>query len=147
VLRPDATFRFEESGLNRACDDVLSRTGINRGRYVGYGVPHCGRRSLGGDAFRVYENGVSQDIKLFRREDNPVAVGLVVDNSSSMRRKVPDVVAPDLAFVNLSNPEDQMFIVNFNEHVSFALPDGTLFTSDPSGLRSAMLRIPAFTLR
>jgi Ca-activated chloride channel homolog len=99
--------------------------------------------SLGANAFRVYENGVLQDIKLFRREDSPVAVGLVVDNSGSMRRKLPDVVAAAFAFANVSNSEDQMFIVNFNEHVSFGLPDGTPFTSDPSDLYSAMLRIQA----
>jgi Ca-activated chloride channel homolog len=99
--------------------------------------------SLQKNAFRVYENGVLQDIKLFRREDSPVAVGLVVDNSGSMRRKLPDVVAASLAFANSSNPEDQMFVVNFNEHVSFGLPVGTPFTSEPSELNAAMLRIQA----
>jgi hypothetical protein len=38
-------------------------------------------------AFRVYENGVQQQIKVFRREDVPVSLGLVVDNSGSMRDK------------------------------------------------------------
>jgi Ca-activated chloride channel homolog len=106
----------------------------HRGKIVG---------SLGEEAFHIYENGVLQDISLFRREDSPVAVGLVVDNSGSMRRKLPDVVAAALAFANSSNPEDQMFIVNFNEHVSFGLPAGSPFTSDPSELHSAMLRIRA----
>lgn len=95
------------------------------------------------DAFRVYEDGTPQQIRLFRHEDIPVAVGLVVDNSGSMRRKVPDVIAAATEFARLSNPQDQMFVVNFNEHVSLGLPEGEPFVSDPNELKAALEQIRA----
>ena len=64
-----------------------------------------------------------QPIKYFGHEDVPVTVGLVVDNSGSMRPKRHDVIAAALAFARSSNPKDQMFVVNFNEKVSFGLPE------------------------
>ena len=78
---------------------------------------------LGKEEFQVYEDGVPQEIKHFSHEDIPVTVGLVVDNSGSMRPKRADVIAAALAFVRSSNPMDQMFVVTFNEKVSFGLPD------------------------
>ena len=77
------------------------------------------------DDFQVYEDGVLQQIKYFSHEDIPVTVGLVVDNSGSMRPKRADVIAAALAFARSSNPQDQMFVVNFNEKVSFGLPVNT----------------------
>jgi Ca-activated chloride channel family protein len=66
-------------------------------------------------AFKVYENSIEQTLKLFRREDVPVSVGLVIDNSGSMRDKRQKVNAASLAFVKASNPEDEVFIINFND--------------------------------
>ena len=65
--------------------------------------------------FQVYEDGARQQIRYFTHEDIPVTVGLVVDNSGSMRPKRPEVIAAALAFARSSNPLDQMFVVNFNE--------------------------------
>jgi len=70
------------------------------------------------DDFELYEDGVRQSIRLFEHEDIPVTVGLVVDHSGSMRPKMADVIAGARAFVQYSNPEDEMFVVNFNEHVT-----------------------------
>jgi len=95
------------------------------------------------DDFQVYEDGVLQQIKYFSHEDIPVTVGLVIDNSGSMGPKVSDVVAAALAFARSSNPQDQMFVVNFNEHVRFALPEHTPFTDQPGELRVALSRIKA----
>ncbi len=108
-------------------------------------VDHQGRvvRDLPKDAFHVYEDGVPQTVTLFRHEDTPVAVGLVVDNSGSMRRKLPEVVAAAAAFARSSNPEDQMFVVNFNERVSLGLPPDEAFVSDADELRAAMQQIHA----
>ncbi len=100
-------------------------------------------RDLPKDAFQVFEDGVPQNVALFRHEDTPVAVGLVVDNSGSMRRKLPEVVAAAAAFARSSNAGDQMFVVNFNERVSLGLPPGEAFVSDPEELHAAMLRIYA----
>ena len=73
--------------------------------------------------FEVYEDGVRQAIRLFRHEDIPVTVGLVIDHSGSMRQKLPHVIAAARTFVQSSSPEDQMFVVNFNENVTLGLPD------------------------
>jgi VWFA-related protein len=78
--------------------------------------------SLRQEDFQVYEDGKPQAIRLFQHQDVPVSVGLVVDNSGSMRPRRPDVAAAARAFVRRSNPEDEMFIVNFNDRVSMGLP-------------------------
>jgi Ca-activated chloride channel homolog len=93
--------------------------------------------------FQVYEDGVLQEIKFFTHEDTPVTVGLIVDNSGSMRQKRPEVIAAALAFARSSNPEDEMFAVSFNENVSFGLPEGTLFTDKLEYLEIALSRISA----
>jgi Ca-activated chloride channel homolog len=58
-----------------------------------------------------------------------------------MGRKRAEVIAAALAFARSSNPQDQMFVVNFNEHVRFALPDNTPFTDQVSELEAALSRI------
>ena len=98
---------------------------------------------LSKDNFQVYEDGVLQQIKYFSHEDIPVTVGLVVDNSGSMGRKRPEVIAAALAFARSSNPEDQMFVVSFNENVSFGLPVETPFTDKVDHLEIALSRIAA----
>lgn len=65
--------------------------------------------------FQVYENGQLQQIKSFDRRDVPVAVGIVIDNSGSMRDKRPAVNRAAINFVRSSNPNDEVFIVNFND--------------------------------
>jgi Ca-activated chloride channel family protein len=91
--------------------------------------------------FQVYEDGVLQPIKHFSHEDIPVTVGLVVDNSGSMKPKRADVIAAALAFARSSNPRDQMFVVHFNEKVSFGLPDNIAFTDQTGELEVALSRI------
>jgi Ca-activated chloride channel family protein len=98
---------------------------------------------LNKEDFQVFEDGVPQQIDSFTHEDIPVTVGLVVDNSGSMGPKRPEVIAAALAFARSSNPQDQMFVVNFNEKVSFGLPENTLFTDEAGQLRAAMSRIAA----
>src|SRR6266487_682334 len=66
-------------------------------------------------AFQVFENGVKQEVKEFRQEDAPVSLGLVIDSSASMINKRDRVAAAALALVKLSNPDDEVFIVNFDE--------------------------------
>jgi Ca-activated chloride channel homolog len=65
--------------------------------------------------FQVYENGQLQQINSFDRRDVPVAVGIVIDNSGSMRDKRPAVNRAAINFVRSSNPHDEVFIVNFND--------------------------------
>jgi len=94
--------------------------------------------------FKVYEDHVLQPIRLFRHEDIPVVAGLLVDHSGSMAPKLAEVIAGAGAFVRSSNPEDRMFVVNFNEKVSLGLPDGTAFTTNADQLEAAIWRAPAF---
>src|SRR5947207_8747190 len=67
------------------------------------------------DNFQIFEDNVQQTIKTFRHEDIPMSLGLVVDNSGSMRNKRERVNSSALAFVRESNPEDQTFIINFDD--------------------------------
>ena len=92
--------------------------------------------------FQVYEDGALQTIRLFRHEDIPVTVGLVVDHSGSMRSKLADVIAAAQTFVRSSSPDDQMFVVNFNEKVSLGLPDNLPLSNRPEDLGSAIANAP-----
>jgi VWFA-related protein len=98
---------------------------------------------LGKDDFKVYEDGVLQPIKYFSYQDIPVTAGIVVDNSGSMGPKRADVIASAMAFARSSNPQDQIFVVNFNERVSFGLPQDTPFTDQPDKLLLALSSIRA----
>ena len=88
-------------------------------------------------AFKVYENTAEQTLKVFKREDVPVSVGIVVDNSGSMRDKRDKVNAAALAFVKASNPQDEVFIVNFNDE-AFLDQD---FTNKQELLQDALKKI------
>jgi len=92
------------------------------------------------DDFHVYEDGVLQQVKFFSHGDIPVTVGLVIDNSGSMKSRRSDVIAAALAFARSSNPQDQMFVVNFNEKVSFGLPTQLPFTDQVAQLEFALDR-------
>jgi VWFA-related protein len=91
--------------------------------------------------FHIFEDRVAQSIKHFSHEDIPVSVGIVIDNSGSMRPKRDQVVAAALAFAESSNPQDQMFLVNFNERVTFGLPRKILFTDQRDQLKAAMASV------
>ena len=65
--------------------------------------------------FQVFEDKIQQSIKTFRHEDIPLSLGLVIDNSGSMRNKRERVNSSALAFVGESNPEDETFIINFDD--------------------------------
>jgi VWFA-related protein len=92
-------------------------------------------------AFTVSENGVRQQIKTFKREDVPVALGLVIDNSGSMTTKRAQVEAASLALVKASNPSDEVFVVNFNDEAYLDLPPNVPFTHDLDILQQALKRI------
>src|SRR5271165_4218164 len=89
--------------------------------------------------FTVFEDGQPQKITSFRHEDIPVAVGIVIDNSGSMRDKRPAVNAAAINFVKASNPQDKVFIVNFNEDY-FLDQD---YTASVPKLKDALERIEA----
>lgn len=87
--------------------------------------------------FKVYENKVEQPVKMFRREDTPVSLGLVIDNSGSMRGKRKRVEAASLELVKASNPQDEVLIVNFNDEAYRDVE----FTNDLKKLEAGLARI------
>jgi Ca-activated chloride channel homolog len=93
------------------------------------------------DDFHVKEDGQEQKVVYFKREDVPVTIGIVVDDSGSMREKKTEVVEASLDLARSSNPQDQMFVVSFNSHVSFGLPAGVPYTSNVSELSKAFSRL------
>ncbi|HZT33391.1 MAG TPA: VWA domain-containing protein [Bryobacteraceae bacterium] len=93
--------------------------------------------------FQVFEDGMPEAIRIFQHEDVPAAIGLVVDNSGSMGPKRKDVTAAALAFARSSNPQDEMFVVNFNEQVSFGLAGTKLFSASGTELEGALNGVPA----
>jgi VWFA-related protein len=95
------------------------------------------------DNFRVYEDGRPRRISLFQREDTPVTVGLVVDHSRSMGPNLAEVATAILSFAQSSNPQDEMFVVDFSDDVSLELPGGKPFTHDPAELASAVSAVSA----
>lgn len=92
-------------------------------------------------AFTVYENGATQPIKSFKREDVPVSMGLIIDNSGSMRDKRARVEAAATALAKDSNPQDEVFVVNFNDEAFLDNPHGKDFTSDIKEIEEALTRI------
>lgn len=98
---------------------------------------------LGEQDFKVYEDGAPQRIRLFKNEDIPVTAGLVIDHSTTMRPRLAEVTAAARSFAQLSNPEDEMFVVNFNENVSVTNRQGPArFTNSPAVLENAILSRP-----
>jgi Ca-activated chloride channel family protein len=94
---------------------------------------------LTGNDFRVFEDKVEQKISVFSKEDIPVTMGLVIDNSGSMKEKRPQVNAAALSFVRTSNPADEVFVVNFNDEYYLDLDED--FTSNTQELHEALERI------
>lgn len=89
------------------------------------------------DAFRIYENGRRQEIAVFRRDDIPVSLGLLIDNSGSMRALRAKVEAAALACVRASNTEDEVFVLNFADKPQLDVP----LTSDVHALEAGIARV------
>ncbi len=93
--------------------------------------------------FHVYEEKRLQNLALFQREDTPVSVGLIVDHSGSMELKLPNVVTAISAFAHSGNPEDEMFVVDFNDNVVIEPLDGKPFTNNSVELGKAVEAVSA----
>jgi len=89
--------------------------------------------------FKVYEDGALQKLSVFTHADIPVTMGIVIDDSGSMREKREAVNAAALTFVKTSNPQDQAFVVNFNDVYYLDTPGD--FASNIEDLKSALEKI------
>jgi VWFA-related protein len=94
-------------------------------------------RGLTQEDFAIYEDKVLQNISLFKQEDIPLSIGLVIDASSSMSEKRRRLNIAAMTFVRDSNPEDETAIVSFGDRVNLEHD----FTSDTSILKRTLKRI------
>jgi Ca-activated chloride channel homolog len=90
--------------------------------------------------FRVFDNGRPQSLKVFDNGDQPVTVGILVDESSSMAPMRASVVTAALSLIEQSNPHDQVFVLHFNDKVRRGLPEPILFSDNIHELRAALDR-------
>jgi Ca-activated chloride channel family protein len=102
-----------------------------RGGYVG---------GLGQDAFRIVEDRRPQAISFFNSQDAPVTVGLLIDASGSMAPNRTMVIAASMAFSKAMNPQDEFFVLGFNEHIHTPLPAEKPFTNSEPALRIALVQ-------
>src|SRR5262245_61332159 len=100
-------------------------------------------RTVGGlakDHFKVFENRVEQPIAVFKHEDIPVSLGLVIDNSRSIEPRKQRLDAAALSFVQQSNPDDETFIVHFDDDVRLS----QAFTTKLSDLQQRLAAAKPF---
>ena len=143
--------RANESSVTESAQDDGYTITVEVGQVVLHATVRNNRGTpvsgLAGDNFQIYEDGALQQVKYFSHDDIPVEVGLIIDNSGSMRSKRAEVIAAALAFARSSNPQDQMFVVNFNENISFGLPENMPFTDQVVQLEIALSRISRMARR
>jgi VWFA-related protein len=84
--------------------------------------------------FSLYEDGIAQNISLFSQEDVPISMGIVLDTSGSMRSKIEMVNKAALAFIKASNPDDEIFLIGFNDEAEL-LED---YTNDVDAITDAL---------
>jgi len=102
-----------------------------KGGYVG---------GLGQDSFRVLEDRRPQEISFFNSQDAPVTVGLLIDASGSMAPNRDMVIAASMAFSKAMNPQDEFFVLGFNEDIHSPLPADKPFTNFEPTLRVALVQ-------
>jgi len=103
-----------------------------QGRYIS---------DLDRDRFTVFDNGRRVPIEIFTNEDTPLTIGLIIDASGSMGTKMNDVVSASVAFARLSNPEDELFAIRFNDDVQHVIRDRQFLLAQDLGALHAALRL------
>jgi Ca-activated chloride channel homolog len=101
-----------------------------KGTYIG---------GLSQEAFTVLDDGKPQEVQFFSAADTPASVGLIIDNSTSMTNKRDMVVAAAMGFTERSNPEDEMFVLVFNEQVTEIWQPRVIGLSNMVSLRATLL--------
>jgi Ca-activated chloride channel homolog len=91
------------------------------------------------DNFRIFENNVEQEIQYFSSEDVPISIGVIFDLSGSMANKVGKAKEAALQFFKTANPQDEFFLVSFNERAQLI----STFTSSVDDLQSRLLSASA----
>jgi Ca-activated chloride channel homolog len=87
------------------------------------------------DNFRVFEDNVEQEVISFSAEDVPISIGVIFDFSGSMANKVDKAREAALQFFKTANPQDEFFLVSFNERAELT----STFTNSVEDLQSRMM--------
>jgi len=87
------------------------------------------------DNFRVFEDNVEQEILTFSAEDVPISIGVIFDFSGSMANKVDKAREAALEFFKTANPQDEFFLVSFNERAELT----SAFTNSVEDLQTRMM--------
>jgi len=111
-------------------------------------VLHVSVRDRGGryisgldrDAFTVIDAGKPQTISMFSADDVPASVGLLIDNSNSMRPNRERVIVSAVEFVKHSHPKDEIFVLTLNEDVRLAWGPSITGQTDPGRFASVMAK-------
>ncbi len=87
------------------------------------------------DNFRVFEDSIEQEVVTFSAEDVPISIGVIFDFSGSMANKVAKAREAAIQFFKTANPQDEFFLVSFNERAELT----SSFTNSVEDLQSRML--------
>ncbi len=87
------------------------------------------------DNFRVYEDNIEQEVVTFSSEDVPISIGVIFDFSGSMANKIGKAREAALQFFKTANPQDEFFLVSFNERAELS----SAFTNSIEDLQSRMM--------
>jgi Ca-activated chloride channel homolog len=87
------------------------------------------------DNFRVYEDNIEQEVVTFSSEDVPISIGVIFDYSGSMSNKIGKAREAALQFFKTANPQDEFFLVSFNERAELT----SAFTNSVEDLQSRMM--------
>jgi Ca-activated chloride channel family protein len=94
---------------------------------------------LESDNFRIFEDNVEQEVVNFSSEDVPASIGVILDLSGSMANKLGRAKEAALQFFKTANPQDEFFLIGFNDHARLL----SAFTDDVEALQSGLLTVPA----
>lgn len=96
--------------------------------------------NLNQDNFKVFEDRVEQNMSVFKHEDIPLSLGLVIDNSRSIEPRKERLDAAALSFVEKSNPDDETFVVHFDDTARVTQD----FTSSVADLERSLASVKPF---
>jgi VWFA-related protein len=132
LLTPAASARQDRPTFKSNSELVVMHVSVRDrgGRYI---------TGLTKDAFTVIDDGKPQTLDMFSADEVPATVGFLIDNSNSMRPNRERVVASAVAFARNSHPQDEIFVLTFNEKVRRAWGPSVVAETDPETFTSTML--------
>jgi len=87
--------------------------------------------------FRIWEDGIEQQVAFFSSVDKPFSLVLMIDTSNSTRFRLEDIQEAAITFVNQLRPDDRVMVFSFDDDLKVL----TDFTNDRSRLNKAIRRV------